>query len=265
MMKKIVSSIILCAILISTLVSCGKSVEKRMEKAEEYIISDPYTVSVSIDFTAAEGVEAIFTEISTRKTKVYFRGANYHAENEEVISAGEDVYYFKTDYTSVGGTLYKDIYNTENDALLGETFSRAAISAEQSEKLANHLCLIGGVDAEGFADSTEIDRGRKSLTMRYENASDEVKAALVEMMNALSMSVFESVTAGAATLTVSIEDNKYSTAALECDFEVTLDGVAYAVTARVTLSFDYSDSFSISHPVNADEYEKIDLEKLLPF
>lgn len=265
MIKRILSSIVLSAILITTLASCGKGAEKRIAKAEEYISSSPYAVSVSIQFTAAEGVSTIFTQLSSSKTKVYFHGANYHAENESVIKVEEDVYYFKTDYTSVGGTLYKDIYNTENDALLGETFSRAEISAEQSEKLANHLCLIGGVDAEDFADSTEIDRGRKSLTMRYENASDEVKAALVEMMNALSMSVFESVTAGAATLTVSIEDNKYSTAALECDFEVTLDGVAYAVTARVTLSFDYSDNFSISQPVNADEYEKIDLENLLPF
>ena len=236
-----------------------------MEKAEEYIASNPYIVSVSVDFDAAEGVATIFTELGSSKTKVYFRGANYHAENESVIKVEEDVYYFKTYYTSVGGTLYKDMYNTENDALFGETFSRAEISAEQSEKLANHLCLIGGVDAEGFADSTEIDRGRKSLTMRYENASDEVKAALVEMMNAISMGVFESVTAGAAALTLSIEDNKYSTAVLECDYEVTLKNVSYTVTARVTLSFDYSESFGIYHPNNASEYEAIDLEKLLPF
>ena len=265
MMKKIVSALILSAILVSNLVSCGKSVEKRMGKAEEYISSKPYTVSVSIDFTAAEGVEAIFTEIATSKTKVYFRGANYHAENEEVISAGEDVYYFKTDYTSVGGTLYKDISYSENDVPMGDTYSYAAISAEKSLQLAGHLCLIGGVDVGGFADSTEIDRSRKALTMRYENASDEVKVALVEMMNNVSEGVLESVSVGAAALTLSIENDRYSTATLECDYEITIGGVAYAVTARVTLSFDYSESFSISHPVNADEYESIDLENLLPF
>ena len=265
MMKKILSLIILCAILTSSLVSCGKSAEKRMEKAEEYIASNPYIVSVSVGFDAAEGVAAIFAEIGTSKTKVYFRGANYHAENESVIKVEEDVYYFKTYYTSVGGTLYKDTSYFENDVPVGETNSYAAISAAQSLQLANHLCLIGGVDAEGFADSTEIDRGRKSLTMRYENASDEVKAALVEMMNALSEGVFESVTAGSAALILSIEDNKYSTAVLECDFEVTLKNVSYTVTARVTLSFDYSESFGIYHPNNASEYEVIDLEKLLPF
>ena len=262
MLKKILSSLILCTLLISTLASCGKGAEKRMKNAEEYIRSNPYTISVSTDFTAAEGVSSIFAEIATSKTKVYFRGANYHAENESVINTGEDVYYFKTDYTSVGGTLYKDMSYSENDVPMGDTYSYAAISAEQSLQLAGRLCLIGGVDVDGFADSTEIDRSRKALTMRYENASDEIKAALVGMMNAVSEGVFESVSVGAAALTLSIENDRYSTATLECDYEITLGGVAYAVTARVTLSFDYSESFSISHPVNADEYESIDLENL---
>ena len=265
MMKKILSLIILCAILTSSLVSCGKSAEKRMEKAEEYISSNPYIVSVSVDFDAAEGVAAIFAEIGSSKTKVYFRGADYHAENESVIHTGAGVYHFKIDYTSVGGTLYKDTSYFENDVQIGETHSYAAISAAQSLQLAKHVCLIGGVDVDGFADSEQIESSRKALTMRYENASDGVKKVLAEMMNAASEWVFESVTVGSAALTLSIEDNKYSTAVLECDFEVTLEGVAYAVTATVTLNFDYSESFGIYHPNNAGEYQKIELENLLPF
>ena len=79
MIKRILSSIVLCAILITTLASCGKDAEKRIAKAAEYISSSPYAVSVSTQFTAAEGVETIFAELGSSKTKVYFRGANYHA------------------------------------------------------------------------------------------------------------------------------------------------------------------------------------------
>ena len=236
-----------------------------MEKAEEYIASNPYIVNVSVDFDAAEGVETIFSEIGTSKTKVYFRGANYHAENESVIKTGEDVYYFKTDYTSVGGTLYKDISYTKNDDPIGETYSRASISSKESQQLANYLCLIGGVDAEGFLDSEEIDHGRKAVTVRYENALDDAKVVLAEMINNISEGVLESVTVDSAALTVSVKDNKYHTAIVECKYRVTLGEKSYDVTARVTLSFDYSESFGIYHPNNASEYEVIDLENLLPF
>ena len=265
MFKKTLSLFVLCALLIPTLASCGKRVEKRMGKAEEYISSKPYTVSVGVDFTADEGVASIFSEIGTSKTKIYFKGANYHAENESVIKTGEDVYYFKTDYTSVGGTLYKDMSYTKNDDPIGETHNRASISSKESRQLANYVCLVGAVDAEGFADSEELDHGRRSVTVRYENASDDVKAALAGMMNSVSEGVFETVTVGSATLTLSVKDNKYHTAIVECDYEVTIEEVSYAVTARVTLSFDYSESFGIYHPNNESEYEVIDLEKLLPF
>ena len=264
MLKKILSSILLCALLIPTLASCGKRVEKRMAKAEEYITSNPYVVSVSVDFTADEGVSAIFDEISSSKTVAYFRGANYYAENESVINIGEDVYQFKNRYTSINGVLYKATSHAENEIKTEESKSFAEIDASASLGLAHKLCFIGGVDTDGFAEVTELDHGKKAVTVLYENASDDVKLALEEMMHFLSERVFDSVKAERATLTVSVEKNKYSTAFVECDYVVTLGDVSYAVTAHVTLSFDYGERFDVYHPDDADEYGKTSLENLLP-
>ena len=265
MLKKIISFALLCALLIPTLASCGKRVEKRIEKADEYISASPYMISVSTNFVAADGVATIFAEIGTSKTKVYFHGANYHAQNESLIDTGDDVYYFKTAYTSINGTLYKDMSYSKNDEPIGETYSRASITSGQSKQLANYLSLVGGVDVNGFADSQELDHGRKAVTVRYSNASDDVKAALVEMMHWVSERVFDDVTVNSATLTLSVKDNKYSAAIVECSYEVTIGEVSYPVTACVTMDFDYNETFGIYHPNNAGEYEVISVDNLLPF
>ena len=261
---RIIALLTVIALSLGALTSCG-GVEKKLDKAEDHFRSNPYQVKITVDFdTAAEDVAGIFSELEKTETTVIFDGASFTATNVTSIKAGDFDYKFNTTYTVIGETAYREI-SCESDGIpLLPKRSYTFLDATQRQTLAYKVARVGGVTTDGFANLTDTKIDSKTVSIECTEASDEVKESMRQMMVTFFEGTLERAVAKSVTLTLTLKDGHYHTATVVCDYDVTIGGTVYSVSARVNLELDFGYQYKVTAPAEPIRYSIIDPEEMLP-
>lgn len=270
--KIIIASVIsvaavLIAVAVLLLIFIPNSFAERMEKADKKLAKKPYVMEVDLSFECYDDeIKGIFAQLENRNTTVYVDGDRFRAENTLEISVNEsgvkNTYLFENNYTVIGGTLYSEVAYTINGEGGDPSRNYASVSEQESRDFLNGICLIGGVSAERFAVMTD-GKDDGSHVAVFTGVSDEDRVVLEEMMLHQLSDAAEGASLKSAQLTVQIEDGKYDCATLKAEYDVTISGKIYAVSATVELEFDYDDDVKIYLPDKVNEYQKNDLENII--
>lgn len=262
--RRLTALITLIAICLATLTSCGK-LEKKLAKAEDHFRSSPYKMDVTVDFTAEdEEIAGIFSELERTQTTVYFDGTSFKSVNVMSIDTGDSLYKFSTVYTVIGQTAYRDIAYETDGIPSSPIKSYAFLDDAQRLTLAYKVSRVGGVTTGGFANLTDTKIDKKTVSVLCTEASDEVKESLRKMMVSFFEGSLERAVAKSVTLTLVLFDGHYKSAVVSCDYDVTIGGKVYSVSAAVNLAFDFGNDYKVYTPADASEYSVIDPEDMMP-
>ena len=265
MKTKLIALLTVIAISLSLLASCGKT-EKKMAKADEAFRTNPYIINIGLDFSSSdENIAGVLDQFKKTVTTVYVLGDEFMATKSEEIVVEGDVHIFNTVYTVTGGTLYREISRTENGFPRTGAKNYAKIGLAESRALISHVCYVGGVSADGFGASEVEKTDKKTVTAKYTAPSDAVRSSLSTFIVALFENSLDNAETKDATLTVVLKNNRYSSAVVDCVFDITVDGKVYTIGATVRLDFTEGDFTEISAPADASEYKKALIDGLLPY
>ena len=262
--RRLTALITLLAICLASITSCGK-LEKKLAKAEEHFRSNPYKMDVTVDFTAEDDeIAGIFSELERNTTTVYFDGTSFKSVNVMSIDAGDSLYKFSTVYTVIGKTAYRDIAYETDGIPSSPIKSYAFLEDAQRQTLAYNVSRVGGVTTGGFANLTETKTEKNTISIECTEASDEVRESLRKMMVSFFEGSLERAVAKSVTLTLVLFDGHYKSAVVSCDYDVTISGKVYSVSAVINLAFDFGNDYKVYAPEDAPEYSVIDPEDIMP-
>lgn len=252
------------ALSLTALTCCGK-LDKKLDKAEDHFRSNPYSVKISVDFTAAdEEIAGIFSELERTETTVYFDGASFKSVNVMSIDTGDSLYKFSTVYTVIGQTAYRDIAYETDGIPSSPIKSYAFLDDAQRQTLAYRVSRVGGVTTGGFANLTDTKIDKKTVSIDCTEANDAVKESLRQMMVSFFEGALEKAVAKSVSMTLVLQDGHYKTATVHCDYDVTIGGKVYSVSCVVNLELDFGSAYKVYTPEDASNYSLIDPEDIIP-
>ena len=265
--KKAVALSLVLTMALAFLTSCSRDYGKAKKKADEALTKQAYTVDVELDFECDDDtVSGVFEQLENASTKLYFKDGYFKAEDTLIISYennGQAVTTaFKMTYTSLAGIIYSNMIYTSGGTQQRDVKSKAVINDELLGAFAGRLAFIGELSGEYFGEATKGKRGGESFIV-YSGANDGARVILEEAMAKKLEGSSDSVELKDARLTIEIEDGKYDTVTVECEYEITMQGKAYPVGAEIELDFGYGESFDISVPADADSYGSTELENII--
>lgn len=261
---KIIAFLTVISLSFSFLTSCGGKLDKRLDKAEEHFRSNPYSVKIAFDFDASDDeISGIFSQLERNVTTVLFDGTSFKSYNVMSIDTGDTEYTFHTTHTVVNGTVYYNVsYAADGVPVIpNKTYSK--LTADQMNTLAHRVTYVGGVTADGFANRTETKIDKKTVSILYTDASAEVNEALRRAMSLLFIGSLERAVAGNVSLELVLEKDLYRYAVIKCDYDVTVNGKAYPVSATIRLDFDFGEEYKVYAPDDALEYTLVDPEDVM--
>lgn len=262
--RRLTALITVMALALSVLTSCGK-LDKKLDMAGDHFRSNPCSVKITVDFTAAdEDISGIFSELERTETTVYFDGINFKSQNVTSINTGDEEYKFNTTYTVIGETVYRETSCETSGIPLLPLKSYTFFDAEQRQTLAYKVSRVGGVTTDGFANLTDTKIDKNTISIDCTEASEEVKESLRRMMVSFFEGSLERAVAKSVSMTLVLHDGHYKSATVLCDYDVTIGGKVYSVSAVVNLAFDFGNSYRVYAPADATKYSIIHPEDMMP-
>ena len=64
-------------------------------------------------------------------------------------------------------------------------------------------------------------------------------------------------------MTAEIEDGKYESVTVDCEYAITMNNKTYVIGMTVELEFDYDESFEITAPTDVYEYKDVNFEDII--
>ena len=262
---RLISFFLVLALSFTFLTSCSGKTEKRLAKADEHLSSNPYQIKISVDFdTAEEDIAGIFSELEKTVTTVWIDGDNFRSHNVTTIETSDAAYEFNTTYIAIGETAYREIFNESDGIPLLPIKSYTFLNAPERQSLLYNVCRVGGVTIGGFANLSETKLDKKVLSITCTEASDEVKESLRKMMVSFFEGSLERAVVNSVILTVNVKNNRYQTATVYCNYDVTIDGKVYSVSATVNMELSFGEEYRVYTPTDATRYSILDPEDFLP-
>lgn len=259
---KIVSLILAISLLLSSLTSCGRTVEELVEKADKILEEKPYVIEVDIDYrTNDQDVAGIFDQLERSETVMYFKDGNLRARNDLSIDYGEGDTKFISTYTVVDGILYFNI-NYTTDGVTRDVKSKAAIDADKKAELENKLSLVGGIGASDFSDVILV-RDEDEYEIVCLGVSDEKQIELEKLLISQLESTAGSVKMTDVKMVIELDGRKYDTVTVYVEYNVVINGKNYSVGMTVELEYEYDARFDVTVPADASEYLDADIETLV--
>lgn len=265
-LRKIIALFIALVTLITCLTSCGKSFEERMEKAEEDFRSNPYRVGVSIDLSCSDSeLAGVFEELENNTAAVYFAGGSFKStSNTKITVEGVGVYDFNTSCVAKDGILCVNHSYTEPDgtAVMGGK-NWVKITSDEQRTVARKLCLVGGITADDFGAVAVSKVKKKKVLATYTEPTVNVRIVLEKMIIDLLEFQCDKVSVKDASLTVELYKDRYKSATVECEYDITVSGITCTLRAAVRLDFSTDGEFDISYPSDAENYKEAELGEII--
>ena len=260
--RKILSLIIVSALILSALTSCAKTPESLTEKADSVLAKKAHVIEVNIDYTVENAtLSEMFSQLESKEVKLLVDGDKLVIEDRMSIDYGSGENQFVNTYVIVGGIVYMDMrYTTPSGS--NSTKGKSEISGENALSFKENASIIGGIGFDDFV-SAEVENRDGDKVIVCTGIGDELRAMLEKIMISELSYTAEKVGAKDARLTIELDGKKYDTVTLVCDYEITMSGFTYNVTAEYELEYDYDERVNITAPTNLFEYSDMELETIL--
>lgn len=260
--ERAISLILLLVLLLSLFTSCSNDPRKLAERAEVRNGEIPYVVEIDLDYSCNDSaVKGVFEELERNEITIYVDGDDAIAKSEIMIDYDDVSSRFTETYTVFGGVVYDEMsYSISGSPK--KIRNKALINTDQTKALLGEVAIIGDISLDDFSDvKTERVDGEKLIVCR--DVSVDRRIALERAVLSQLESSADMVKATEVVMTVEIDGGFYDTVAVECTFEIDLYGTVYTVGMRVELEFDYDEYFVIHAPADADEYNSVEIEKII--
>ena len=260
-LKRIIS-LGMAAVLAISLTSCAKTPESLIEKADKKLERGKYTVEVDIDYTASDkAISGVLEQLEGSDTKLYFDGEDVLVEQRMAIDYGEGDTSFFGNHVIVDGTVYSDSGYTVSG--VGNTVKqRASITDGQKKELIEKAGVVIGVGIENFSAAT-LDKIDGEQIITCTGADEELSIRLENILLSQLEGAAESVGVSNVRMLIEIDDGRYESVKVICDYSIVLSSKTYSVKAEFELEYDYDDYVRVIAPNNASEYGFTDFESIL--
>lgn len=261
-LRKILTLIIVFALCASTLISCAKTPESFIEKADKTLLKKAHVIEVDVDYTVDnETIGAMFSQLETKEVKLLVDGDKLAIENSMSIDLGNGVNTFANTYVIVRGIVYMDMrYTTPSGS--NNTKGKSSIDGEQVDRIKQKASIIGGIGIDDFVNA-KVEKRDGDKVIVCTGIDDEVKAKLESIIISELSGAADKVRAKDASLTVELDGKKYDTVTLVCEYEITMSVYTYTVTAEYEIEYDYDERVNITAPTNPSEYSDLELDNIL--
>lgn len=260
--SKIVSLLLIAALLLSSLTACNLTAEQIVEKADKALEKRAYVLEIDIDYrTEDQEISTIFDQLERSETVMYFKNGNVIARNDLAINYGEGDTTFISTYTVVDGVLYLNLSYTA-DGVTRDVKSKAVIDADKQTQLEDKLSLVGGIGVFDFSNVT-LSRDEDEYDIVCRGISDDKRIEIEKLLISELESTAESVRATDVKMVVEIENGKYDTVTVFAEYSIVVSGKTYSVGMTVELEYEYDEKFDVSVPADASEYLDADIDSLI--
>ncbi len=263
-LKKIVCIVIVLSILAFCFASCvnTKTPENLIEKADKNLASLEHSVEVDIDYVAEDkSVADMFDQLDGGETVIYFDGDDAKIEHRLSIKYGEENADFFGNYIIKDEIIYANSgYTYAGNSSFNKV--KADISDEERTSLIEKAGVIIGIGISDFA-SVSCEKIDGEYFIQCSEATNELNIKLEKALVAQFEDAAALVKVKNARMNIEIDDGKYDTICITCDYEVTLYSETYVVGAEYELEYDYDKYIKVTKPDDAYEYNDSSFENIL--
>ncbi len=252
-MKKIISLLLLFALMCVTLVSCDNA-EKLLEKANAALLEEPYSMTMKMSFDCDNDEIDKILSMMEIELPMQVDGKNISMKmNMDVM----DGYAVEADIRVVDKVMY---YNM---SILGEDLKvKSALTDAEYEDFLTESNTQMPVSPDDFANMTVEKKGDKSYIACAEiseNALKELNNVLTEGLSVLGVDTeIKNVTYG-----LTLKDEKYEAMDMTCKYAVTVDGEVYEINFTASMNFEYGNFDKITAPAHAADYEEVSYDDFM--
>lgn len=263
-LKKIICIVIALSVLGLSFTSCGKLKEPEdlIEKADNNLTRLAHSVELEFDYVAEDdSVADLFDQLDGGETVIHFDGDDAKIEQRMSMKYGEDNADFFGNYVIKDGTVYANSgYTYAGTTSYNKV--KADVSDEERTSLIEKAGAIIGVGIENFA-FVSCEKIDGEYIIQCTEATNDLNIKLEKTLIAQFEDADVSVKVENARMIIEIDDGKYDTVRVMCDYEVTLYSQTYNVGAMYELEYDYDDKVKISKPDDAYAYGDSLFENIL--
>lgn len=253
-MKKLLSMLLLCAMLTCMLASCDTfTAASTIAQADKALEEAPYTVTMSMDFTCEDATLNRIFDALTMEFPVSVDGENLSMSmSTDVMGVTAAV-----DMTIADKVLY---YNA---SIMGQSIKmKATLSEEDYKKFIEENSSEMPVNSASFETVTmETVDGKKVITCT--GITTEGLTQMNDLLADALKTAGASSTVSDLTMTMTVADGKYETMALTATYSVTAAGETHTVSMTMTAAYSYEDVAPITAPADADSYTDVSYSDIM--
>lgn len=255
---RFISIFLVLALVFGCVVSCGANEldpVKLVENAENEIAKKPYSIEMDMSFTTSNTqYKSVFEAMSIEDVKVLVDGKNVN------MSMNMDSRGIKTsmEYTIFNRVMYVNM-SLSGYGQKQTVKQKANMSAEEVREFLGD----NGVDSEllisDFAECSMTKDG-DAYIISCTGITDDIEDVLLDKVSGIADGA--DIEISDVSYRITIEDGKYDSVYLYCDYAMTAGSETVEFTMKTTMEFDYDDEVKITAPADADEYVEVDYSEI---
>lgn len=245
-LKKLISAVIVFALVLCAFTSCNLLGGKKEQKAQELVAeaeaalkNQPYSIDMKVKYTSNdEGMKDALSFFADPEIKVVVNGGDFKI-GMELMKGGLSEYHT---YTLIGGKLYSEYQYGDYRSCDELEYGAGTVDAIKST-----LGAGANVSEEDFK-SLSVDVSDDLTVVTYTEISDEALNKLVAFLQMQLTDANSLVTIKNVSLVVEIVDGKYDLTALKCEYHITTIDSVYTLNMTFTSKFNYEGDFTVTAP-----------------
>ena len=247
--KKILALTLVMLLTVCLLCSCSSKAERTLERADKALAGKNFKMSYDFVFTYSDPyLQNICTVMNYTKGYMIVDGEKVFAstELEMPTSAGQLV-------NSINYTFINEyVYVYEKATVAGNGTSRkfkVFLTDEQKAELLGDPGRSFDLKASYFTDPIYEGKDENEIIRCY-SFSEDFKESLKEMVDSALESISKEYTLDltSARIDIILKDGEYSSAVIECSYDVTIGSKTYKMTMEMNISFETDGELSVSTP-----------------
>ena len=218
----------------------------------------PYTIDLDMSFTSDNSdMNKIFENMENVDLELAKDGDNYQIKMEmDMEGVGADML-----YTIIGDTIYLKA-DVEYMGAKDSVKNRATLTEDEKEEFLGDNSMSSDITAADFA-TVEMEYIDDEMVITCKDLKDEARAELKDMIgDQLGQLNGATVNVENVKLVCEIDDFKYDTCVLTCDYTITYLTETYTISMRMEMEYDYDDIIAVVAPSDASTYKEVDFDDI---
>ena len=255
---RLISIFLVLALVFGCVVSCGANESdpvKLVENAENETAKEPYSVEMDMSFTTSNTqYKSVFEAMSIEDVKVLVDGKNVN------MSMNMDASGIKTsmEYTIFNRVMYVNM-SLSGYGQKQTVKQKANMSAEEVREFLGDNGVDSELSISDFAEYSMTKDG-DAYIISCTGITDDIEDVLLDKVSGIADGA--DIEISDVNYRIIIEDGKYDSIYLYCDYAMTAGSETVEFTMKTTMEFDYDEQINISAPDDADEYEEVDYSEI---